>query len=419
MKSTFITGRSGHSMSLISKRFLQFFTSILGALALMTIFSTPASAAECTYVNDVVGYACHAEPQPSTFLDPQEFKESFLQRTTYARVADLTNVYPSPSLGTAPVRNLGDGYLWVTVMGRLESEGSVWYQINPGEYVHGDDLSLGEISEFVGVEISVQPTRPFGWMVADGVRPSTSPGVEPDQTFNRMSRYTFVQIFDSVMDDEGWLWYDIGGGRWMKQTYMSLVSITPRPADVGPNDLWVQVDLYEQSLAAYEGDRMVFATLISSGLNRWPTNEGLFQVWSRHVATKMSGAEGKVDYYFIEDVPHTMFFDYDIALHGAYWHDRFGYKHSHGCVNLPPRASEWVFNWSNDSEEALWVHVVTTSPIDYFVHFNDGLVETVDGEVYPVESTSDGEDSGALDVIGDRMAFLLELRSTVNWETGS
>ena len=54
------------------------------------------------------------------------------------------------------------------------------------------------------------------------------------------------------------------------------------------------------------------------------------------VVTKMSGAEGKVDDYFIEDVPHTMFFDNDIALHGAYWHDRFGYKHSHGCVNMPP-----------------------------------------------------------------------------------
>ena len=84
----------------------------------------------------------------------------------------------------------------------------------------------------------------------------------------------------------------------------------------------------------------------SSGLNRWPTNEGLFQVWDRWEKTKMSGAEGKVDYYFIEDVPHTMYFDNDIALHGAFWHDRFGYKHSHGCVNMRPEEAKWLFRWA-------------------------------------------------------------------------
>ena len=162
------------------KRLLQFSALLIGGLASMLLFVAPAEAADCTYVNDVVGYACYAEPQPSTFLNPSEFKESFLQRTVYARAADFTNVYPSPSRGVAPIRNLGDGYLWVTVMGRTQSEGATWFQINPGEYVHEDDLSVGEISEFIGVELNVQPNRPFGWMVADGVRPSSEPGCAGD-----------------------------------------------------------------------------------------------------------------------------------------------------------------------------------------------------------------------------------------------
>ncbi|MEW5985718.1 MAG: L,D-transpeptidase, partial [Chloroflexota bacterium] len=168
-------------------------------------------------------------------------------------------------------------------------------------------------------------------------------------------------------------WYDVGGGNWLRQTQVSLVDPHPRPLGVGPHEFWVEVDLYEQSFAAYEGDRMVYAGLVSSGLNRWPTHEGLFQVWSRHLEVKMSGAEGKEDYYFIEDVPHTMFFDEDIALHGAYWHDWFGFKHSHGCVNMPPRDAEWVYNWSAVAPNDLWVWVHESDPADYFHQYEAGI----------------------------------------------
>ena len=155
----------------------------------------------------------------------------------------------------------------------------------------------------------------------------------------------------------------------------SLDDVDERPEGVGENDLWTEVDLYEQTIAAYEGDRLVFATLISSGLNRWPTYQGLFNVdpENRFQETKMGGAEGQVDYYFVEDVPHTMYFDLrnEIALHGAYWHDRFGYKHSHGCVNMPPQDSEWIYYWSQDhGEEDFWVYVWESNPQQYFERYD-------------------------------------------------
>ena len=130
---------------------------------------------------------------------------------------------------------------------------------------------------------------------------------------------------------------------------------------------WTEVDLYEQTFAAYEGDQMVYATLISSGLNRWPTREGLFQVWDRWYERKMSGAEGQVDYYYLEDIPYIMYFDelMGIGLHGTYWHDRFGYKHSHGCVNMPIKDAEWTFNWSAEAPNDLWVWVHTSDPMTH------------------------------------------------------
>ncbi len=60
----------------------------------------------------------------------------------------------------------------------------------------------------------------------------------------------------------------------------------------------------------------------------------------------MSGREGYADYYFLEDVPWTMYFNRDFALHGAYWHDRFGIQHSHGCVNLSLADAKWLFEWT-------------------------------------------------------------------------
>jgi hypothetical protein len=41
-----------------------------------------------------------------------------------------------------------------------------------------------------------------------------------------------------------------------------------------------------------------------------------------------------------------MYFNKDVGLHAAYWHDRFGYPSSHGCVNLSPLDARWLFDWT-------------------------------------------------------------------------
>ncbi len=343
------------------RRILSLSIFIATMLAGWFVLTGSAAAASCYYHSAGAGYVCDSKPAPTIFVEPQPFVDSLFERATYARLTDLANVYPEPNAAVPPVRNVGDGFLFVTVQAVEEHNGETWYMINPGEWVRGKEITLVDKSEFAGYEILVQPDRLFGWMVVDYWY-SNEPGAEPAPGALKLPRYTFFEVHDAEEAEDGWIWYDIGNGRWMRQTYVSLVDPTPRPEEIGEDEFWVEVDLYEQTFAAYEGDRMVYAGLVSSGLNRWPTNEGLFQVWDRQPATKMSGAEGKVDYYFIEDVPNTMFFDQDIALHGAYWHDRFGYKHSHGCVNMPLRAAEWVYNWSEEAPNDLWVYVHTSDP---------------------------------------------------------
>ncbi|MCP4423101.1 MAG: L,D-transpeptidase [Chloroflexi bacterium] len=339
------------------------FGFIIGLLTAVFFFAQPAAAVDCYYMDDL-GFICDASPPPPMFELPDPLANSFLPDMRYARLDDLINVYAEPSRSAPIVRNVGDGFLFSTLHGSAQSEtGELWYMINPGEYVHSADLRVVEDSEFTGVVVNRQPQRPFGWMIVDYWY-SEEPGDEVDENLTKLPRYTFFEAYDAVTDDDGWIWYNIGNGRWMRQTYVSVIDVTPRPEEIAPQDFWIEIDLYEQSFAAYQGDRMIYAGLISSGLNRWPTYEGLFQVEQRFTQTKMAGAEGRVDYYFVEDVPHTMYFDMhnEIALHGAYWHDRFGYKHSHGCVNMPPRDAEWVFNWSAEAPNDLWVWVHTSDP---------------------------------------------------------
>jgi hypothetical protein len=60
----------------------------------------------------------------------------------------------------------------------------------------------------------------------------------------------------------------------------------------------------------------------------------------------MDDLESEDAAYSIEDVPWTMYFSGNFALHAAFWHERFGRPRSHGCVNLTPTDARWLFQWS-------------------------------------------------------------------------
>lgn len=118
-----------------------------------------------------------------------------------------------------------------------------------------------------------------------------------------------------------------------------------RPLGVASNEKWIDVNLTQQSLTAFEGNDAVFSTLISSGTWEHPTVTGLFRIWVRYTSQTMDGRRLGYDYY-LENVPYVMYFYEDYALHGTFWHNNFGTPMSHGCVNLKTSDAEWIFNWS-------------------------------------------------------------------------
>jgi len=114
---------------------------------------------------------------------------------------------------------------------------------------------------------------------------------------------------------------------------------------------WIEVDLSDQKLLAWEGNDLFLETPVSTGLPWWPTPEGEYRIWIKLRATKMEGGSGKY-YYYLPNVPYVMFFENaqipgwkGYGLHGTYWHDDFGTQRSHGCVNLPTSVAEKLYHW--------------------------------------------------------------------------
>ncbi len=215
---------------------------------------SPVEASECAFflwdqpvpdqdvLTQVSACKAEAESQIETFASPAEFDDTLFRRRSYARLADNANVYPQPSRGVAPVRNVGDGFLFATVNSWNKVNGATWYQINHGEYVHEDDIQLVTASDFQGMEVLRQPERPFGWIVQD-VQPSSQPDGEPNPSFTELPRFTFFEIYDAEVGQDDWIWYDIGEGRWIRQTFVSIVDVSLRPDEVGPDEFWTEVDL--------------------------------------------------------------------------------------------------------------------------------------------------------------------------------
>jgi LysM repeat protein len=117
------------------------------------------------------------------------------------------------------------------------------------------------------------------------------------------------------------------------------------PAASAYSQRWIDVDLTRQTLTAYEGQRPVFGTRVSTGIWQYPTIVGTFSIYVKYEAADMEGGSGD-DAYYLSNVPYVMYFHDNYGLHGTYWHNNFGTPMSHGCVNLPTLDAQWLFNWA-------------------------------------------------------------------------
>jgi lipoprotein-anchoring transpeptidase ErfK/SrfK len=106
---------------------------------------------------------------------------------------------------------------------------------------------------------------------------------------------------------------------------------------------WIDVDLSQQMLYAYEGNTVVASFLVSTGVPAFPTVIGQYHIYIKLESTLMYG-----DGYYLPNVPYTMYFYKGYGIHGTYWHNNFGHPMSHGCVNMYTPDAEWLFYWASE-----------------------------------------------------------------------
>jgi hypothetical protein len=265
----------------------------------------------------------------------------------------------------------------------FSSHNDRWYE-TPLGYVH---------SAWV-LPVRVYPPQPFisdvgEWGFWGEVsQPWTEAYLEPSASAGRVYRFyggTVYHIVDAFMDAAGTGWYKTFDEFPMQEPPHQWilardVRCIPR-AEMAPihpfvGEKRVEVDLAKQRLYCYEGNRLVYTTLVASGIGvqqvqveredengekfievvnvDLATPQGdmaaLLKQPSRHMTNRPMKPEDPwplVEVFDLPGIPWNCFFDTaGTAIHGTYWHNDFGVKRSHGCLNVSCEAARWIYRWT-------------------------------------------------------------------------
>jgi hypothetical protein len=275
---------------------------------------------------------------------------------TYAFVAfDGTRAYVHPSDYDADqyAEAFGDGF-GLALHERVRYDGLSFFRTRRGLWVESSSLRFIRGSDFRGVELAAGDALDVAWVLREGAPILARPGGR------RVRRATRRDVLRLSGASRGSL--ELTDGTFIRAADVARATSAPPPESLRPGERWIDVDVSEQVLVAYEGERPVYATLVSTG-RALPTHEtplGEFRIWVKLATSDMDDLErDDVERnYSIESVPWVQFFDGSNGFHAAFWHDDFGRRRSHGCVNLSPADARWLFEFTSPVLPDGWTAVL-------------------------------------------------------------
>jgi hypothetical protein len=252
--------------------------------------------------------------------------------------------------GSATVRRLDEAII----------RGAPHWRIGKDEYVKASEIKPEQPSSFGGIRLgddtglelplgfALGKTNPFG-------RVTVWTGPDRATRARLLAPRAVVRLLEAITDEAGNpAAYRIGEGEWLSAEDVRVVEPAPPPPETMLGERWIDVQLDRQVLVAYEGARPVYATLVSSGARKTPTETGVYRIWIKFAETDMNGQMGGEEAYSVATVPWTQFYAKDLALHTTYWHDKLGTPRSHGCINLAPRDARFLYFWSEPDVPRGW-----------------------------------------------------------------
>lgn len=268
-------------------------------------------------------------------------------RTDGARAYTRPSEYFADEYAMALGRGFG-----VVVTGERTVEGIRFVQTESQLYIERGDIGYARGSDLFGVLLGPTDDLNFAWVRRANATVHARPN---GPVLRRLGRRTRLRLDPNAAARDGWLTLADGGVMRTRDLQRPILS-TP-PSEVRANERWLDVSVAEQVLVAYEGERPVFTTLVSTGRDdpRHRTPLGVHAIWIKLAFSDMSnlGIDAPSE-YAIEDVPWVQFFEGSNGLHAAFWHDDFGNARSHGCVNLSPRDARYLFDFTQPALPAGW-----------------------------------------------------------------
>ncbi|MEJ7600852.1 MAG: L,D-transpeptidase [Kofleriaceae bacterium] len=211
-------------------------------------------------------------------------------------------------------------------------------------YVSAGGVRTQPTSRFEGVDLQ-QPGAvwPFAWAVPR--TPAPHVGVRaapraPAHEVRHIDRRTIVPVHET---QNGFV--RIGADEWVALAELRIARPSNRPEGVRPDERWLDVDLDQQVMVAYDGEQPVFATLVSTGKGK-STPTSLHRIRKKLATTRIKSPPIALGTWDFKDVPFFLEFRKYYAIHSAYWHDGFGDRRSHGCINVSPRDGRFLFGWT-------------------------------------------------------------------------
>ena len=323
------------------------------------------------------GWVCLEKTEPDAAAPPQLpiLAAGALLPFVYARHRqhDDPNTPPIPvyahrtafNRGDAPVDTLA-AYGSYAFTRSIANHGQRVLETSTRRVVAAADLRVFRPSEFAGEPLT--PERiPAGLTLAWAVHWKTSvhASADPEAPTVGPGLYHEALLVDAegTIGADGERWFELADDPrnpavgWVSDDDIQRFVPVPPPTPILAGQITVDVDLDQQVLSVWREDTPVFATLISSGKPGDLTPVGLYRLEGKWAYGKMSSLSTAPDPYYVDAVPWAMYFDGRYALHAAYWHDKFGHRLSHGCVNLSPRDAKLVFDLVSPALPGGWLVV--------------------------------------------------------------
>ncbi|MEO8706382.1 MAG: L,D-transpeptidase [Kofleriaceae bacterium] len=272
--------------------------------------------------------------------DPGAVVAATLARRYVGVAPDGALAYAAPK--RTPKARALDGLLFLanSIKTITVANGSVFAKTGEG-YIALEDLRIRPPSEFEGVELAAATPWPIAWVVPAGVDGRVAVMAEPvaGKPIRTLERRARVAVLEQRAG-----FARIAASEWIALAEIRIAGTSKRPKGVRADEHWIDVDLDQNTLVAYTGDTPVYATLVSTGFGSTPPS--LHRIVRKNALRTLQNPSVALGTWDFPDVPFVMEFRKYYALHAVYWHDGFGKKRGHGCVNLSPRDARAIYDFT-------------------------------------------------------------------------